>query len=98
MTTPRQFTQRRGLEIAEYGQRDGARDGGRGHHEEMRRDTLRCLGPQPVSLFDAEPVLFVDNDHAEAVELDGILQQRMRADDDARFTRLRPRRAPAFFC
>ena len=42
------------------------------------------LGPQAVSLFHAEPVLFVDDDHAETMELDRILQQRVRPDDDAR--------------
>ena len=52
----------------------------------MRRDTLGRLGAQPISLLDAEPVLFVDDDHAEAMKLDGILQQRVRADDDARLT------------
>ena len=44
----------------------------------------RSLGAQPVSLLDTEPVLLVDDDHAELVEFDGVLQQRVRADDDAR--------------
>ena len=51
----------------------------------MRREALGRLGPQPVSLFDAEPVLLVDDDHAEAVEFDRVLQQRVRPDDDAGF-------------
>ena len=49
----------------------------------MRRDTGRRLGPQLVSLLHPEPVLLVDDHHAELVELDRVLQQRVRADDDA---------------
>ena len=45
------------------------------------------LGAQPVALVHAEAVLLVDHDEAEAVELDGVLQERVCADDDARGTR-----------
>ena len=47
---------------------------------------VRRLGAQPISLLDAEPVLFVDHHHAEPLELDGVLQQRVGADHDAGFT------------
>jgi hypothetical protein len=50
----------------------------------VRRDTTDCLGAQSISLLDAESVLLVDDDHAEVGELHGLLQQCMRADDDAR--------------
>lgn len=79
----RKFAQRRGLQVSVGGQRQRPRDRGRRHHQQMRRDALRGLGPQPVSLLDAEPVLLVDDHHAEVVEFDGVLQQRMRADHDA---------------
>ena len=44
--------------------------------------TLR-LAAQGVALLDAEAVLLVDDDQAEVVELDAVLDQRVRADDDA---------------
>ena len=40
------------------------------------------LLPQRGALLDAEPVLLVDDDDAEAVELDPLLDQRVGADDD----------------
>ena len=49
----------------------------------MRRQSIGSLGAQAVSLLDAEPMLFVDDHHAELVELHRVLQQRVRADDDA---------------
>ena len=49
----------------------------------MRRDPGRRLGPQLVSLLDTEPVLLVDDHHAQLVEFDRVLQQRVGADDDA---------------
>lgn len=53
--------------------------------------TSRCgVSPAPgalarraVSLFDAEPVLFVDHHQSEVVELHGVLQQGVGADHDA---------------
>ena len=83
LTAAGKLAQRRRFEIAEDGQRHGPRYRRRGHHQQMRRDTGRCLGPQLVSLLDPEPVLLVDDHHAELVELDRVLQQRVRADDDA---------------
>ena len=53
----------------------------------MRGNPVRSLGPQPVPLLDTESVLLVDDDHAQAVELDGILQQGVGADHDSRLTR-----------
>jgi hypothetical protein len=73
LAAPRQFTKYRRLQIAVVGQRDRAWDRRRGHHEQMRCDALGRLGAQPIPLFDSEPMLFVDDDHAEAVELNGVL-------------------------
>ena len=45
---------------------------------------LLALAAQGVALLDAEAVLFVDDDQAQVVELHLVLDQRVRADDDAR--------------
>ncbi len=50
--------------------------------------TRTCGGPsalaaQRVALLDAEPVLLVDDDQPEVGEVDGVLDQRVGADDDA---------------
>ena len=50
----------------------------------MRGDALGGLGAQSIPLLDTETVLLVDHHHAEAVEFDGVLQQRVRTDHDAR--------------
>lgn len=42
---------------------------------------------QPVALTDAEAVLFVDDDEPQVVELDGVLDDRVGADDDRRLSR-----------
>ena len=47
----------------------------------MRRPI--CLGAQGIALLDAEAVLLVDHDQPEVGELDVLLEQRVRADDDA---------------
>ena len=52
----------------------------------MRRHAFGSLGAQPVSLFDTEPMLLVDDHHAEPVEVHSLLQQRVGADDDACLT------------
>ena len=94
LATAREFAQRRRFEVAVDGERDGARNRRRRHHQQVRRQSVGCLGAQPVSLLDTEPVLFVDDDHAEPLELHRLLQQRVRADDDARIAGSRLRRAP----
>ena len=45
------------------------------------------LVAQRRPLLDAEAVLLVDDDHAEAAEVDAPLDQRVRADDDVDRTR-----------
>ena len=57
----------------------GARDRRRGEREHMH------LGAQLLELLlvrDAEMLLLVDDDEAEILELDGLAEQRMGADDD----------------
>lgn len=77
----RELVQDGGLQVAEDGHGDRARDGRGGHDEEVRR--LLALAAQGVPLLDAEPVLFVDHDQPQIVELHLVLDQRVRADDDA---------------
>ena len=76
-----QLGQRRRLEVAEDGHRDGPRDRRRGHHQHVRRD--RGLAGQRRPLLDPEPVLLVDHDQAEVREADPVLEQRVGADHDA---------------
>ena len=68
----------RDVQVAERRHRQRPRDGRGGHHQAVGRAVLAQLGP----LVDAELVLLVDHDQAQVVELDILLQQRDRADDD----------------
>lgn len=82
----RKFAQRRGFQVAIDGQRDRARYRRRGHHQQVRGNAGGGLGAQLISLLDTKPVLLVDHHHAQVVKVDGLLQQRVRADDDADLT------------
>ena len=42
------------------------------------------LEAQRLALLDPEPVLLVDDDEPEVGERDGVADERVRADDDAR--------------
>jgi hypothetical protein len=70
------------VEVTEDRHSHGARDRRRGHHEHVRPAVPRLVA-QRVPLLDAEPVLLVDDDQPEVGELHPVLQQRVRADDDA---------------
>ena len=68
-------------EVAHAGERElqGARDRRRGERQHMH------LGAQLLELLlvrDAEMLLLVDDHEAEVLELDGLAEQRMGADDD----------------
>ena len=76
----RQLGQRGHLQVAEHGHGDRARDRRGGHHQHVR-PSLAGLVAQHVALLHAEPVLFVDHHQAQLGELDLLLQQRVRADD-----------------
>ena len=77
----RQLGQGRHVQVAEHGHRHGARDRGGGHHQQVRRHL--GLVAQGVALLDTEAVLLVDDDQAEVLEVDGVLDQRVGADHDA---------------
>ena len=68
------------LEVSEDGHGHRARDGRRGHDQEVGGP----IAPRAerVALFDAEPVLLVDDHEPEVGELDGLPEERVGADDD----------------
>ncbi len=72
-----------GVEVAVGGQRERARDRRRGHVQDVRRQTFDALGVERLALLDPEAMLLVDHAEAEAGELDGRLDQRVGADDQA---------------
>ena len=77
------FGQARHLELAVLGQLQRARDGGRGHGQQM--DTAGAgiaLGLKALTLVDAETMLFVDHGEGQPVETDGVLEQGVGADGD----------------
>ena len=78
----RQLGQRGDLQVTEHGHRHRARDRRRGHHQHVRPGS-RGLLAERVALLDAEPVLLVDDHQAEVGELHLLLEQRVRADEDA---------------
>ena len=65
-------------EVAVHGERERARDRRRGHVQHVRRAPLA----QRLALLDAEPVLLVDDGDREIAQLDVLLDERVRADDD----------------
>ena len=72
-------------------QLQGARDRRRGERQHMH------FGAQLLELFlvrDAEMLLLVDHDQAKILELDGLAEQRMGADDDVDRCRRRARSSP----
>src|SRR5437773_12461122 len=74
------------VEVAIQGERQGARDGRSSQDEDMRGVTLRrCFIHQPLALQNAEAVLLVNGDEAQAGEFDAVFNQRVRADDKLRF-------------
>ena len=78
----RLLVERRDVEVAVERQGEGARDRRRGHDEEVRARPRRirlCRDRRP--LRDAEAVLLVDHDEAEAPELHGVLEERVRPDE-----------------
>ena len=70
----------RDLEVAVDGQRERARDRRRGQVEDVRAPPL----DERRALRDAEAVLLVDDRDREVAEVDLLLDQRVRADDDLR--------------
>ena len=61
------------------GERQGARDRRRGHHQDVGG---AALGAEVHALADAEAVLLVDDGQAEVAEGDVLLEERVGADED----------------
>ena len=59
------------------GEDQGARDGGRGHHQDVG---MRALVGEGEALIDAEAVLLVDHGKPEILKLDVVLKQRVGPD------------------
>ena len=79
-----ELAQRGGLHVAEDRHRHGPRDRRRGHDEDVRG--LGGLAAQGIPLLDAEAVLLVDDDEREVLEAHVLLDEGVRADDDAGVT------------
>ena len=82
LAAARQLAQRRDVERAEARQPQRARDRRRGHVQHVRGQARPRLGVQRGALAHAEAVLLVDDGDREVGEHDGVLDQRVRADDE----------------
>ena len=71
------------LEVAVDGECEGSWNRGRGEMEDVRAPPL----DEGRALRDPEPVLLVDDGHREIAEVDLLLDERMRPDDDLRIAR-----------
>ena len=71
------------IQIAEGGHGEGAGDGGGGHDEGVGGQAgTGGFGADDGALFDAEFVLFVDDDEGEGFELDRFGEECVGADDE----------------
>ena len=75
----RHFIDDGNIQIAINGERQRARDGSGGHHENVGMLGLR---DQAQPLHDAEAVLFVDDRQAQVLPFDILFDQRVRSDAD----------------
>ena len=71
------LAKRRRVEVAVEGERQRARDGRRGHHEQVGDGALAA---QRQTLVHAEPVLLVHDREREVAELDALLHEGVRAE------------------
>ena len=84
LASRRQLVDDAHVEVAVKSHRKGARNGGGGHHQNVRDASLGAflgcrLAPQFRSLCHAEAVLLVNHDEAEARELHRVLDDSMRS-------------------
>ena len=75
----RQLVDDRHVQIAVHQQRQRTRDGRRAHDERVR---LLALAHERGALLDAEAVLLIRDDEAEAEKRHRVADERVRADDD----------------
>ena len=76
----RQLVEHRHLQVAVDRERQRPRDRGRGHVQHVRRRPLAGLLLERLPLLDAEPVLLVDDGHAQLPVVDARLDQGVRPD------------------
>src|SRR5262249_41505089 len=79
LASGRQLVNYRAVEVAVDGQGERPRDGRGGHHEQVRPVALRA---EDGALLDTEAVLLVDDRQPEVGELDALLDQGVRADQE----------------
>src|ERR671928_44897 len=80
-TSASPLAKRGDVERAERREAQRARDRRRREMQHVRDEPGRRLGVERGALAHAEAVLLVDHRHGEAVEPHGVLDQRVRADD-----------------
>ncbi len=78
----RQLVENAQVQVAVERKRERARDGRRGHDEDVGLGAV--FFHQAEALEDAEAVLLIDDDEAEIGELDFLLDESVRADDEVR--------------
>src|SRR5437667_12483027 len=84
----RELIENGNVEVAIESERESARDGRGGEHEDVRGVAAGGgFVHQALALEDAEAVLLVNGDEAEAGESDVVFDERVRADDELRFAR-----------
>ena len=80
------FVEDGNVEVAVESERESAWDGRGGEDEDVRRVAVGgSFIHEAFALEDAETVLLVDGDEAEARELDLVFDERVRADDELGF-------------
>ena len=82
------FIKQRDVEVAVDGEREGARDGGRGHREKVRQTAVFLR--QGAALARAETVLLVDDDVGQTLKFNSLIDKRVRADKDGYFATFNP--------
>ena len=69
------------IEVAVNREAQRARDGRGGHHQQVR---VVALAQEPLALRDAELVLLVNDDQAEALDGEGVFHEGVGADEELR--------------
>src|SRR5271165_1025390 len=87
------------VEIAIERERERARDGRGGQHENVRHVAVaRGFVHEAFTLKDAEAMLLVDGNEAKAREVDLVFDQRVRANDELCLARPNAIERGGFFC
>src|SRR5690349_7342552 len=83
----RKLVENRNVEVAVESERERARDGRGGEHKDVRGVAVGGgFVHEALALEDAETVLFVNGDEAEAGEFDVVFDERVSTDDELGFS------------